>query len=451
MPSKSVAGAHAPAFAEPRLKISYLRVNKLRPDPRNARLHSQKQIAQIAKSIEAFGFNVPVLIDQKSRVIAGHGRVEAAKLLGLKELPTIRLEKLSDAQRRAFMIADNRLTENSTWSERLLGEELKFLSEAELDFSVEVTGFEMGEIDLFIEGLDDEPEADKADAMPATDLREVSNVGDLWLLGKHRVLCGTSLEAASYATLMDRKRADMLFADPPFNVKIDGFATGFGKTHHREFLMAAGEMSDEEFTTFLRSALKYSADHSKSGSIHFVCMDWRHMSQLLLAANAVYTELKNLCVWSKERGGQGSLYRSQHELIFVFKHGKTSHRNNIQLGSMGRYRTNVWSYPSATSFSRSSTEGNLFALHPTVKPVALVADAILDCSGRGDIVLDPFLGSGTTVIACERAGRVCYGLELDPLYVDTIVRRWQAFTGKSATHAITGATFREMEEAAHVA
>jgi DNA modification methylase len=436
------------------LKVEYVNLETLKADPKNPRVHTDKQLRQIARSIESFGMNVPILIDSKMQVVAGHGRVAACNLLNIQQVPTIRLRHLTDAQRRAFAVADNRLTENSTWDATLLGEQLKFLAESDIDFSIEATGFEMGEIDLYIEGLSIQGggDADPADAVPATDPNHrVSQPGDLWCLGKHRVLCGNSLEPASFSVLMEGKRADMLFADPPYNVKIDGFATGFGKTHHREFLMGAGEMSDEQYTAFLKSAFHNSANHSKAGSIHFCCIDWRHMAQLLTVGAEVYTELKNLCVWAKERGGQGSLYRSQHELVFVFKHGKTPHRNNIQLGSMGRYRTNLWTYPSATSFSRTSTEGNLFALHPTVKPVALIADAILDCSARGDIVLDPFLGSGTTVIAAERTGRVCYGLELDPLYIDTVVRRWQSFTGKAALHAVSGLTFREMEEDNHAA
>jgi DNA modification methylase len=436
------------------LRLQYLAVDQLKPDPKNARIHTDKQLRQIARSIESLGMNVPILIDSKMQVVAGHGRLAACKLLDIRKVPTISLHHLTDAQRRAFMIADNRLTENSTWDPTLLGEQLKFLAESDIDFHIEATGFEMGEIDLYIEGLSIQGggDADPADAVPATDPNHrVSQPGDLWCLGKHRVFCGNSLEPASFPVLMGGKKADMLFADPPYNVKIDGFATGFGKTHHREFLMGAGEMSDEQFSAFLKAACRNSANHSKAGSIHFCCIDWRHMAQLLTVGAEVYTELKNLCVWAKERGGQGSLYRSQHELVFVFKHGKTPHRNNIQLGSMGRYRTNLWTYPSATSFSRTSTEGNLFALHPTVKPVALVADAILDCSARGDIVLDPFLGSGTTVIAAERTGRACYGLELDPLYIDTVVRRWQSFTGKAAVHAVSGLTFREAEEDSHAA
>jgi DNA modification methylase len=215
--------------------------------------------------------------------------------------------------------------------------------------------------------------------------------------------------------------------------------------------MASGEMSPAEFTDFLSRVCSLLASHSVDGSIHFVCMDWRHLGELIAAGKQAYSELKNVCVWTKDNAGMGSLYRSQHELVFVFKHGKESHRNNVQLGQYGRYRSNVWHYPGVNSFSRSTEEGNLLALHPTVKPVALVADAIMDCSARGDVVLDAFLGSGTTIIAAERTGRVCCGIEIEPVYVDTIVRRWQAFTGQSATHALSGRTFTELEkEGGHV-
>jgi DNA modification methylase len=415
-------------------------------------LHSEKQIQQIARSIEAFGFNVPVLVNAQSQVIAGHGRLEACQLLGITEVPTIRLEHLTEAQARAFLIADNRLTENAAWDDRLLAEQLKELSDLDLDFSLETTGFEMGEIDLLIEGLSPAPagKEDPADLIPDEQSGvQVTKCGDLWLLGKHRVYCGNSLNEPSYAALMDGTKAAMIFTDPPYNVRIDGHATGKGAIRHREFKMASGEMSRAEFTDFLSRACTLLARHSAEGSIHFVCMDWRHMGELLAAGREVYDEFKNVCVWVKDNGGMGSFYRSKHELVFIFKHGRESHRNNFQLGQYGRYRSNVWHYPGVNSFSRSTDEGNLLAFHPTVKPVALVADAIMDCSARGDVVLDAFLGSGTTLIAAERTGRVCYGIELDPVYVDTIVRRWQAFTGQAAVHAVSGRTFTELEEASH--
>src|SRR5258708_7325685 len=244
---------------------------------------------------------------------------------------------------------------------------------------------------------------------------------------------------------MGAERADLIFPDPPYNVRIGGNVSGLGAVHHREFEMASGEMSEAQFTNFLTQALSLLARYSARGSLHFICMDWSHIEELLTAGRAAYTELKNLCVWAKDNGGMGSLYRSQHELVFVFKNGEVAHRNNVMLGVHGRNRCNVWNYPCATSFARSGDEGNLLASHPTVKPVALVADAIMDASARRSIVLDGFLGSGTTVIAAERTGRRCFGLELDPLYVDTVVRRWQTFTRNDARHASSGRSFAEIE------
>jgi DNA modification methylase len=436
------------------LSITYHPVAHLKLDPKNPRLHSPKQLRQIARSIEAFGFNVPVLVDAQLQIVAGHGRIQACQLLGITEVPTISLEHLTEAQARAFMIADNRLTENAEWDDRLLAQQFKELSEVNLDFSLEATGFEMGEIDVMVENLAPAPEGeeDPADAVPepVTGI-QVSKVGDLWQLGRHKVCCGNSLNQPTYASLMASSKAAMVFTDPPYNVRIDGHATGLGTIQHKDFKMASGEMSRAEFTDFLSRVCSLLATHSADGSIHFVCMDWRHLGELIAAGKQAYSELKNICVWAKDNAGMGSLYRSQHELVFVFKHGKESHRNNVQLGQYGRYRSNVWHYPGVNSFSRSTEEGNLLALHPTVKPVALVADAIMDCSGRGDLILDAFLGSGTTVIAAERTGRICYGIEIDPAYVDTVVRRWQAFTGQSALHALSGRTFSELEqEAGHV-
>jgi DNA modification methylase len=429
------------------LLIERLPVGALKLDPRNPRHHSDRQIRQIARSIKSFGFNVPILIDRNGKVVAGHGRAEAARMLGLEEVPIIKLEHLTESQAKAFMIADNRLSETSEWDERLLAESLRELCDLELDFSIEATGFEMGEIDLRIEGLGgDAGDADeRTDALllqPAGPI--VSQAGDLWLLNEHRVHCGNALESRAYETLMAGKRAAMVFCDPPYNVKVDGHASGLGRTHHREFAMASGEMSEGEFTSFLMLACTQLARYSVEGSIHFICMDWAHAGELIAAARSAYSELKNICVWVKHNAGMGSFYRSQHELVFVFKVGRATHRNNVQLGQYGRHRSNVWSYPGANSFGRATDEGHLLALHPTVKPVRLVADAILDCSARGDIVLDPFLGSGTTLIAAERVGRICCGMEIDPLYVDTAIQRWRAYSGDEAIHAVTGARFNDV-------
>jgi DNA modification methylase len=351
------------------------------------------------------------------------------------------------------MIADNRLTEIAIWDDRLLAEQLRDLSLSGLDFDLEVTGFEVGEIDLRITSLEDTPEQDDpADVLPEVATGPpVSKIGDIWLLGRHRVLCGNALDAQAFAALMGDECAAMVFADPPYNVAIDGHASGLGTIHHRPFPMASGEMDKAEFTAFLRQALRNLGAFSAPGSLHYLCMDWRHLEELLAAGGEVYGELKNLCVWVKDNAGMGSLYRSQHELVLVFKQGGGAHRNNVELGKFGRNRSNVWNYPGANSFARAGAEGNLLALHPTVKPVALVADAILDCSARGDIVLDAFLGSATTVIAAERTGRRCRALELDPGYVDTAIRRWQTLTGDQARHATSGRYFDDLAAEAEAA
>lgn len=437
----------------PHLSIKYLSLNNLKPDPKNARIHSDRQIRLLAKSIKTIGFNVPIIVDGKGNVIAGHARLQAAQMLGLQNVPTICLEHLSEAQLKAFRIADNRLTEMSSWHNGLLAEQLKILADMDLDFSLEVTGFTMGEIDLRIEGQENAKD-DPADALPpVVEGPAITKPGDLFQLGKHRIYCGSALESSSYRILMEAARAVMVFIDPPYNVKIDGHVGGLGATKHREFAMASGEMDKIGFTAFLTRACSLLARNSMDGSIHFICMDWRHLGELLEAGDLTYAKLKNLCVWVKDNGGMGSLYRSQHELVAVYKHGTARHRNNVQLGQYGRYRSNVWQYAGANSFSRRTEEGDLLKMHPTVKPVAMVADAILDCSDRGDIMLDSFLGSGTTLMAAERTGRICYGMELDPLYVDTALRRWQAYTGDQARHVTTGRSFNEIaveQEVSHV-
>jgi DNA modification methylase len=429
------------------LAIVYQPIDMLKPDPANPRRHSKKQIRQIARSIETFGFNVPILIDRDAKVIAGHGRLMACRELGWSEVPTLCLDHLSPDQARAFMIADNRLSELADWDDRLLAEQLKDLSLLGLDFSIEVTGFDVGEIDLRIGALDDPPAQadDPADAMPEAQVGPaVTRPGDLWLLGRHRVLCGNSLDVAAFPVLMGDERTAMVFTDPPYNVPIDGHATGLGAIRHRSFAMATGEMSKPAFSVFLATSLRHLAGFSAGGALLYVCIDWRHIGELLAAGRDAEARLQNVCVWVKDNAGMGSLYRSQHELVFVFKTGRGRHRNNVQLGQFGRNRSNVWSYPGVNSFSRKTEEGNLLALHPTVKPVALVGDVILDCSAPGNIVLDGFLGSGTTVIAAERTGRHCYGLELDPAYVDTIIRRWQALTRGTAGHALSGRSFDDL-------
>lgn len=427
------------------LEVIYVPVTSLKPNPQNPRVHSDKQVQQIAQSIETFGFNVPILVDDRQRVIAGHGRLLAAQKLGSPTVPVIELSHLSESQYKAFLIADNRLTENSSWDEQLLGEQLKALSELELDFDLEIIGFETAEMDVLIDGLESIRAPDPDDRLPALEASAVSAMGDIWKLGNHRVLCGNSLVSENYTPLLNGAKADLVITDPPYNVVIDGHASGLGKVRHREFAMASGEMNVAEFTEFLGKAMALSSLNSQQGSLAYYFMDWRHMRQILAAGLVAYGEPINLCVWAKNNGGMGSFYRSAHELVFLFKNGDASHRNNIQLGKFGRYRTNVWNYPGANTFSRSGPEGDLLALHPTPKPVALIADAIKDSTRRGDLVLDPFLGLGSAIIAAERSGRVCYGMELDPLYVDALIRRWQRRTRREAIHVESGESFTVRE------
>ena len=425
------------------LLITYQPVSDLKNNPRNARTHTKYQVRQIANSITEFGFTNPVLLDHNNTIIAGHGRVAAAKQLGLSRVPAIRLEDLTPYQMRAYVIADNRLAEKAGWDQAILAIELQHLMTIESDFDVTITGFEIPEIDLLLAPENKKPDPDDTFEVPDTP-QTITQPGAMWHLGKHRILCGSALEQKSYSALMGNRRADVVFTDPPWNVPIDGHVSGNGSVRHREFPMASGEMSEFEFISFLSASLRLLARYSTSGSVHFLCMDWRHMGELLAASKPVYDSLLNLCVWVKNSGGMGSFYRSQHELVFVFRNGKGKHRNNVQLGQYGRNRTNVWEYPGINALSKQSDEGNLLALHPTVKPVAMVADALLDCSARGEVVLDAFLGSGSTLIAAERTGRVCHGIELDPIYVDTAVKRWQRYTGDQAIHAGTGKRFDEI-------
>ena len=425
------------------LTVEYRTLAALKPRERNPRTHSRHQIRQIADSIKTFGFTNPILIDRDDVVIAGHGRVEAAKRLGIETIPTIRLESMTEAQKRAYVIADNKLAEKAGWDDELLALELKYISELDLTFDLTLTGFEVSEIDLLIESLD-ATSRDEDDQIPIqTTAAPVTRLGDLWRLANHRLYCGNATEARSFDHLMDFYAAQVVFTDPPYNVPIGGHVCGLGSVQHAEFAMAAGEMSEAEFTSFLKTAFRHLAEYSADGSIHFLCMDWRHMQELLTAAHGVYTELKNLCIWNKTNGGMGSLYRSKHELVFVFKKGTAPHINNVELGANGRYRTNVWDYAGINALSAGRAEE--LAMHPTVKPIALVADAILDCSKRGAIVLDAFLGSGSTLIAAERTGRRCFGMELEPKYVDVAIERFTKMTGEAASLQSTGESFEEIK------
>ena len=422
--------------------IVYVPVESLVADPGNPRIHKREQVRAIARSIKAFGFNAPILMDPDNRVVAGHGRLEAAKFLGMTEVPAVRLEHLSEQQAKAYMLADNKLTDRSSWDDRQVAIVLKELSDITLDFEIEATGFETPEIDFHIQSLDPPDETDAADEFDTPEGPVVSRLGDLWTLGPHRLLCGSALDSHAYGALLAGEKAAAVFSDPPYNVRIEGHVGGKSRKKHREFPMASGEMSEEQFGHFLAKSFVLMTAHSVDSATFFACMDWRHISEIVDAIRSCECELLNICVWVKPNGGMGSLYRSRHEFVFVFGRRNMKRVNNVQLGRHGRNRTNVWNYPGMNGFTRRGRTKGL-DLHPTVKPIAMVSDAILDVTRRGDIVLDSFCGSGTTILAAERTKRRGYAIELDPGHVDTAVARWERMTKQAAVHA-SGKTFEQI-------
>jgi DNA modification methylase len=401
--------------------------------PGHARKNPPRQVEQIARSIDRFGNIVPIIVDADNVVAAGVGRLKAALLRKLELVPVIRVNFVSEVERRAFALADNRLAELSEWDEAALKDELEYLFKEEFDISE--TGFNLTDLDLGA-GLLDEPEPPFVAV--SEDGKAVTRRGDLWHVGEHRLYCGNAREGVSYDTLLGDERAAMVFSDPPFNVAVQGHISK--QAHFREFAEAAGEMSPPEFTTFLRTAFRHCVRFSVDGSIHFHCMDWRHIREILDAADGIYTEFKQLVTWVKPAGSLGTFYRSRHELIFVFKSGRAKHTNNFGLGDTGRYRTNVW------EVAHGSTRKADLKVHPTVKPVALVADALLDCSNRGDLILDPFSGVGTVLLACARTNRRGAAIEIDAQYVDATLERLRKTTGLQAVHA-DGRTFEDVAAA----
>ena len=421
------------------LKIEWWTVNKLKAPMRALRKHTKKHVWQIRESIRRFGFLVPLIISGSDDIVCGLGRFIAAKELGLSEVPVIRVEHLSETELRLFRLAETRLAEVAGWDEELLALELGELSAPELELNLDVTGFSTADVDRITSfRLVDQEDG----ALPPLPKKPVSRLGDFFILDQHRVLCADARHRSTYLRLLGNEPAQMVFVDPPYNCKIQGHARS-KKGPSREFVMASGEMSPLEFKDFLSIIMAHLAHWTRAGAILYVCMDWAHMMELLAAAGPIFGKPKNLCVWAKDNAGMGSFYRSEHELVFVYKNGDAPHINNFGLGQHGRYRTNVWKYPGANS---GPDRAGTLAMHPTVKPTALVVDAIKDCSDRHGLILDPFAGSGTTVLACERTGRRARVVELDPAYVDLVVQRWEAATGKTALHANTGKTFAEVAE-----
>lgn len=420
-------------------RIEMMATSSLTPNPRNARTHSKKQISQIASSIERFGFLVPLVADEDNMILAGHGRWEASRQLVLPEVPVIRAEFLTDEDRRAFVLAENRLAQLAGWDEDLLASELNALFDG--GYSLDITGFSTADLDFSLPEPAAKAKPEKVELPdPAADA--ITRLGDIWEIGPHRIICGDAREAQTYEALLGNERAAIVFADPPYNVPIDGHVSGNGANRHREFVMGVGEMSPAEFTAFQRAIFRNCVRFSCDGSIHYVTMDWRHMRETLDAADGIYSQFKQLVVWDKGVGGQGAFYRSQHELVFVFKSGKAPHINTFGMGASGRYRTNVVRYPGANTFRKGRARD--LADHSTVKPTALVADFLLDCSNRDDLVLDPCLGSGTTLIAAHRTRRRGAGIELDPLYVDTALKRLGDASGLTPVLVGDGRTFAEI-------
>lgn len=424
--------------------IEHVPTGELVPFERNARKHDARQVLKLAGIIRRAGFLVPIIVDGAGVIVAGHGRWAAAKELGLERVPVIRITHLSDEEVRAFRLADNRLAELSSWDEKTRALELRDLVLVDVDFGImELTGFEMGEIDVAISSLEDPVSRDRADEVPEPPRSSAVRQGDLFHLGPHRLLCGSSLEAESYDLLLGGQKVQAGFTDPPYNVPIAGHVSGLGKVRHREFVEASGEMSEGEFTVFLRRYLDHARAASAEGALHYVCMDAAHTFELLGAARQAELSFRTTCTWAKTNAGMGSLYRQQTEFVHVFRNGaKASHTNNVQLGRFGRNRTTLWTYPGANTFRKGRMED--LADHPTVKPWALVADAIRDCTRTGEAVLDGFCGSGTTIIAAQKTGRVCFGIEFDPLYIEVAIRRFEKLTGEKAHHAQSGMTLAEL-------
>lgn len=409
--------------ADQALQVTYKDLSELTPDPRNARTHPRRQIEQIIASINAFGFTNPILADPEGNLIAGHGRLRAARQIGLSKVPVIELAGLSEAQKKALRLADNKIALNAGWDTEILKLELADLSLPEIDIDLSLTGFSAGEIDVVL-SLSEDPDDE---VIPEVPIEPRVMAGDIWQLGAHRIGCGDGRDVGFLRRVVgEGAQVDCAFLDPPYNVKINGHANAKGR--HREFAMASGEMSGAEFRGFLTDTLGACAKVSRDGAVHFVCMDWRHMDDVTASAVTIYDMLLNICVWNKSNAGMGSLYRSKHEMVFVYRVGDAPHTNCVELGKHGRNRTNVWDYSSVNSMRGSRRED--LALHPTVKPVAMVADAICDVTKQGELVLDIFLGSGTSLIAAERVRRVFRGVDIDPAYVDLALTRWSEITGK---------------------
>ncbi len=434
--------------AAPPWMVEMLPPSSLKPAKRNARTHNEAQIDRLANSMLQFGVIKPVVVDDRLQIVAGHGVWAAAKKLGLARIPVIRVSHLSETQLRSYALADNQLATKSGWDRELLALEFGELQLAlpEIGLDLAITGFDPGEVDAVLENFNDGV-ANPADEIPElASGPAVSSSGAVFVMGRHRLVVGDARNDAAFAQLMQDEVAEMGIHDPPYNVRIQGNVGGRGRIKRREFACASGEMSSAQFMDFLKETLGLCAHRSVDGAIHFVFIDWRHVGELLAAGAVVFDDLKNMCVWVKNNAGQGSFYRSQHELVLAFKHGQAPHLNTFGLGGGGRTRSNVWRYAGVNTFRAGRMDE--LKMHPTVKPVAMIADAMRDCSRRGSIVLDAFAGSGTTIMAAEQIGRRAFCMEIDRHYADVAIRRWQTFTKRDAVLESTGQTFDELAKRA---
>lgn len=408
----------------PEQAIKLMPTAVLQPAPRRVRKKSLLQTERLIASILEYGFVGAILV-QGQHVVDGHVRHAAMIGLGEELIPTIDVSHLDGAQVEALQISMNRIAETGEWDMPVLQEVLIDLDKAGFDLTV--TGFSKQEADIIL--MDDE--GDEPEILPdMADIEPITQFGDMWLLGDHRLVCANSLDPVSYKGLLEGGLATAAFTDMPYNVKIEGNVSGLGKVKHGEFQMASGEMSPAEFDAFMATALGHIADHVIPGGVIFSCMDWRHDTDMVIAARSVGLNLLNKCIWDKGSGGMGGFYRSRYEVVAVFSSKTSPVINNIALGRHGKDRSNCWSYPGANV--RGSSAAKALKDHPTPKNVEMVADAILDVTHRGDIVLDPFMGSGTTIMAAEKTGRRAFGIELEPRFVDLAVRRWEMATGKRA-------------------
>jgi DNA modification methylase len=425
------------------LQIETVQTADLKLPPRTLRRWPKKTVDAYAQVIRECGFVVPLLVDENNLVIDGAALLAAAQKLELAQVLIVRASHLTNEQKRLLTLALHRLPELGVWDKTELTQELQDLTG--LGFALEMMGFEIPEFDeLLAAQAECAQDPDQDNIIPAAGKISISRFGDVWILGAHRLACGDAREAATYETLMEGEVGSLMITDPPYNVPVSGHVSGLGRVQHREFAMASGEMNEAEFVNFLGTFLRHSIPCLKKGGFAYVFMDWRHLYEALAAARNLDLKLHNLCVWNKTNGGMGSLYRSKHEMVLVLKSGAAPHQNNVELGKRGRHRTNVWDYAGVNTF-RAGREAELGA-HPTCKPVAMIADAIRDVTKPGELVLDPFCGSGTILIAAEKTGRRARAVEIDPVYVDVAIRRWEAFTGKRAVLAASGETLEAVED-----